>query len=156
MSQYRALSACGKEWVFLREEPFVSESDRAAIQLMSEQAGANIWRDYISGEHLYPELFASDMWVNTQVQTEVPWEARWESDNESLPEEVLEYCSQWGQDTRIYFCCHSDLVFETTWGVFERTWKAFLFLGADLILVGRKKKQALQFKETGFVSLLTR
>lgn len=156
MSQYRSLSESGKEWVFLREEPLVSVEDREAILLMTESAGANIWRDYVSDTHLYPDLFAGDSWVKTNVQADVDWEKRWESNDESFPDGALEFCNNWGDDTRIYFCCHSDLVFETTWGVFCRTWKAFLFLDSDSILIGRKKKQAMQFKENGRLALLMR
>lgn len=156
MSQYRPLSASGKDWVFLREEPFVSADDRASIQLLTETAGANIWRDYVSDTYLYPDLFDKEVWVKTNVQADVDWEKRWESDVPEMPEEALEFCGQWGDDTRIYFCCHSDLVLETTWSVFCRNWKAFLFLDSDGVLIGRKKKQALQFKENGRLSLLVR
>ena len=61
MSQYRPLSASGKDWVFLREEPFVSADDRASIQLLTETAGANIWRDYVSDTYLYPDLFDKEV-----------------------------------------------------------------------------------------------
>jgi len=40
--------------------------------------------------------------------------------------------------------------------VFKRTWKAFLFLDNGPILVGKKKKQALQFHSNGWVNLLLR
>lgn len=156
MSQYRSLAQVGKEWVFRRNEPFVSEEDRAAILLLSEPAGANIWRDYVSADFLFPDQFGSDVWVNTNIQGSAEWETAWESDEEMLPEEVLAHVETWGHDTKVYFCCHSDLVLETTWGVFQRTWKAFLFLDSDAVLIGRKKKQALQFCENGVVSLLLR
>ncbi|MBM6550336.1 DUF2947 family protein [Marinomonas ostreistagni] len=156
MSQYRSLAQVGKEWVFRREEPFVSEDDRAAILLLSEVGGANIWRDYVSADFLFPDQFSREVWVNTHIQDTAEWESTWESDAAALPEAVLEYVGSWGVDTKVYFCCHSDLVLETTWGVFQRAWKAFLFLDSDAILIGRKKKQALQFCENGLVSLLQR
>lgn len=156
MSLYRPLSQVGKEWVFRREEPFVSETDRAAIRVLSEVAGANIWRDYVCADYLFPDQFGSDVWVKTQVEDRVDWEERWESEQEALPELVSKHAETWGDDTKVYFCCHSDLVLETTWGVFQRSWKAFLFLDSDAVLVGRKKKQAFQFCEDGFVSLLQR
>lgn len=156
MSQYRPLSDSGKEWVFRREEPFVSEQDRSQILLLGELAGANIWRDYISDACLYPDLFASDAWVKKNRIADADWETPWESDEPELPAEVIEHCHHWGDDTKIYFCCHADFVIETTWGVFQRTWKAFLFLDSDAVLVGRKKKQALQFCENGDVALLMR
>lgn len=156
MSQYRSLADSGKEWVFRREEPFVTQEDRAAILLMTESAGANIWRDYISDAFLYPDLFSKEMWVTTGKTGEDDWESAWESDEPELPEGVLNHCAHWGGDTKVYFCCHADFVIETTWGVFVRNWKAFLFLDSDAVLVGRKKKQALQFCENGQVTLLMR
>lgn len=156
MSQYRPLSASGKEWVFRRAEPFVSPEDRESILLLTEQAGANIWRDYVSADFLYPDLFNDSVWVNANIQQQVDWELVWESDEESLPDEALAYCGHWGDDTKVYFCCHADLVLETTWGAFKRAWKAFLFLDSDAVLIGRKKKQALQFCADGKLSLLVR
>ena len=153
MSLYRPLSNVGKEWVFRRQEPFVTESDRAGILLLSDVAGANIWRDYVCADFLFPDQFSSDVWVNTQVLERTEWESCWESEQEQdLPESVLEHAGSWGDDTKVYFCCHSDLVLETTWGIFQRSWKAFLFLDSDAILIGRKKKQAFQFCEDGYVS----
>lgn len=156
MSQYRPLSVSGKEWVFRREEPCVSAVDREAILLLGEQAGANIWRDYISADFLYPDLFDEGVWVKVNVQQQVDWESVWESEEETLPEAALLHCQTWGEDTKVYFCCHADLVLETNWGVFQRAWKAFLFLDSDAILVGRKKRQAFQFCESGQLSLLVR
>lgn len=156
MSQYRPLSDSGKEWGFRREEPFVSEQDRAQILLLNPVAGANIWRDYVSDAYLFPDLFADDVWVKANRVGGADWEALWESDESGFPVEALEHCDNWGDDTKIYFCCHADFVIETTWGVFLRTWKAFLFLDSDAILVGRKKKQALQFCANGDVALLVR
>lgn len=154
MSQYRPLSASGKEWVFRREEPKVSEQDRELILLLSESAGANIWRDYVSDVALYPDLLPENSWVKLNVSEVVNWESAWESDSKhTLPDEIVSHCESWGDDTKVYFCCHADLVLETTWGVFARNWKAFLFLDSDSILVGRKKKQALQFLENGQTSL---
>ncbi len=156
MSQYRSLSLSGKEWVFKREEPFVSADDREQIKLLGEVAGANIWRDYVSDSFLYPDLFSGDVWVKNNIVEACEWEQAWESDEDGVPDMMLSHLENWGDDTRVYFCCHADLVLETTWVVFKRAWKAFLFLESDAVLVGKKKKQAIQFCEDGRLTLLVR
>ncbi|TPE48444.1 DUF2947 family protein [Maribrevibacterium harenarium] len=156
MSQYREIEHFPKAWIFRREDPKVTAEDFAQIRLLSETAAANIWRDYISSDHLYPELLDGDHWLTTQACARCGWEARWESDDSVLPEEIIEHLQNWGDDTTVWFCCHSDLCFETTWGVFQRTWKAFLFLDTGPVLLGRKKKQAVQFYSDGTANLSLR
>ncbi|TDO99778.1 DUF2947 domain-containing protein [Marinomonas balearica] len=158
MSNYIPLSSFPKSWVFNRRDPFVSEEDKQEIKWLSESSAADIWRDYVSADHLHPELLKESDWVvdsANEIGREA-WEVRWESDDETLPEFILEHLGNWGEDTKVFYCCSNEIVFETTWGVFKRTWKAFLFLENGPVLIGRKKKQAVQFCTDGFARTLNR
>lgn len=155
---YQLLENFSKYWVFQREDPKISPEDLAQIRLLSEKRAGQIWHDYVSPVHLHPDHFSSTDWPNdkTLKMNSVPWEPEWEGDAPALPSAILEHVSHWGEDTQVFFCCHSELVFELTWGVFKRTWKAFLFLDNGPLLIGRKKKQAVQFYSTGMAHLLVR
>ncbi|MGR0278910.1 DUF2947 family protein [Marinomonas dokdonensis] len=155
---YRPLEEFSKYWIFKRDDPKIDTDDLAAIRLLSEAKAANIWRDYISDGQIHPDHLTEQDWVksDTALQAKLDWEKRWDSDRLELPEESLEHFSAWGEDTLVYFCCHNELVFELPWGVFKRSWKAFLFMDNGPILVGRKKKQAAQFYSNGWMHLLLR
>jgi len=157
---YQALSLFSKSWIFKRQDPKVAPEDLAQIHFLTESKAEQIWRDYISQEQLHPDLFTEQDWPKKTPEgieiNKAQWEKAWDGEAPDLPEEVLAHCNHWGEDTTVYFCCHNEQIFELTWGVFKRTWKAFLFLDNGPILVGKKKKQALQFHSNGWVNLLLR
>ncbi|WP_369921853.1 DUF2947 family protein [Marinomonas polaris] len=157
---YQSLEQFSKSWIFKRNDPKVEPEDLQEIRLLSEQRAGQIWRDYISDEQIHPDHFSDREWLK-KASTQAPdgklqWEKAWDSEQASLPEGILAHFSAWGDDTTVFFCCHNELVFELPWGVFKRTWKAFLFLDNGPLLVGKKKKQAVQFHSNGWVNLLFR
>lgn len=153
---YQSLDSFSKSWIFKREDPKVEPEDLAQIHWLDETRAASVWRDYISEAHIHPDHFDESDWAKQGVLGQVKWESVWESDEADLPELLLEHVAPWGEDTLVFFCCHNELVFEMTWSVFKRTWKAFLFLDNGPVLVAKKKKQAIQFHSTGNASLLSR
>ncbi|MCV2402642.1 DUF2947 domain-containing protein [Marinomonas sp. C2222] len=158
---YQPLETFSKFWIFKRDDPKIEPNDLDGIRLLTEQRANDIWRDYISDEQLHPDKLSDESWLNSSSLmsdevSKVQWEKVWESDREQLPEDFLSHFSAWGEDTKIYFCCHNELIFETTWSIFQRTWKAFLFLDNGPILIGKKKKQAAQFFSSGWCNLLLR
>lgn len=157
---YQPLDSFSKQWIFKRNDPKIDQEDLEKIHLLNEQRASQIWLSYISDEQIHPDHFTDRDWLKkTKSQLEVAktqWEKAWDSEDESLPDDVLAHFSAWGDDTLVFFCCHNELIFELTWGVFKRTWKAFLFLDNGPVLVGKKKKQAAQFHSNGWVHLLLR
>lgn len=157
---YQPLESFSKSWIFKRNDPKVEKEDLEKIHLLSEQRAGQIWRDYISSDQLHPDHFTDQDWLASEsskaTSIKAQWEKAWDSEQAELPEELLAHFANWGEDTTVFFCCHNELVFELSWGVFKRTWKAFLFLDNGPVLVGKKKKQAAQFHSNGWVNLLLR
>jgi len=157
---YQPLESFSKQWIFKRNDPKVEQEDLEKIHILNEQRASQIWLSYISDEQIHPDHFTDRDWLkktNSQLEAaKVQWEKNWDSEKNSLPDDVLAHFSTWGEDTLVFFCCHNELVFELSWGVFKRTWKAFLFLDNGPVLVGKKKKQAAQFHSNGWVNLLLR
>lgn len=155
---YKSLDSFSKSWIFRREDPKVSEQDLAAIRLQDDARSAGTWRDYISDNQLHPDHFTEKDWLeNSDLQiAKIQWEKVWDSASPHLPDELLEHVESWGDDTTVFFCCDSELVFEMPWAVFKRTWKTFLFLDNGPVLVAKKKKQAVQFHSNGMATLLLR
>lgn len=157
---YQSLDQFPKSWIFKRQDPKVMPEDLQAIRLLSEERAAQIWRDYVSDGQVHPDHFTANDWLNKDaakvMDGKLQWEKVWDSEQSALPDAVLEHFASWGEDTTVFFCCHSDVVFELPWGVFQRCWKAFLFLDNGPVLVGKKKKHAAQFHSNGWMNLLLR
>ncbi|WP_191599961.1 DUF2947 family protein [Marinomonas algicola] len=156
--QYSDFNAFKKAWAFKRDDPKIPTEDLEKIRVLSEEFSNNIWRDYVSKEQLHPDHLTPNDWLKMENHQmgRAHWESCWDSEDHSLPDEVLQHVGHWGDDTVVFFCYHSDEVIETTWVVFSRYWKNFLFFDNGPILFGKKKKQAIQFFSNGQCQLLSR
>lgn len=153
-----SLDTFKKAWAFRRQDPKISEVDLQQIKVLPLNEAGNIWRDYVSKEHLHPDHFDEQDWIKQPLQfvAKCFWQKAWESDDASLPKEIQEYLMSWGQETRVYFCYNNEEVIEVVFDVFQRSWKNFLFFDNGPVLLGRKKSQAIQFFSDGSCRLLKR
>lgn len=155
---YQPLDGFAKAWIFKRSDPFIQPEDLAHIKPFSELRANQVWRDYISQERTHPDHLNQKDWSQDPdaIGLNLDWQPRWESDDEPLPDEVLAHLENWQDDNIIYFCYHQDDVIETSYGVFKRSWKNFLFFDNGPLLLGKKKKQAVQFFSDGTCTLLSK
>ncbi len=148
--KYIPLSDYKNAWIFRHSEMTVSEQDLPAIKPLASVAANDVWRNNISKLCLTPEDFSDDDWINDENnwQESARWEEAWESGDPALPELLSEHL-QWTPETTVFYCIDSSAVLETSWDVFQRNWKNFLFFDDDCVLIGRKRKQAVQFHQDG-------
>ena len=155
---YQELDVFEKAWIFKRKDPLVQVEDLAKIHPLLTLSANQVWRDYVSKEQLHPDHFNENDWLK-QAEAKLGdanWEEVWDSDELELPEPIKQHLQNWQAETRVYFCYHSDHVVETTFSVFMRTWKNFLFFDNGPVLIARKKKLAVQFFSNGRCNLLQR
>ena len=147
---YLPIEEYKKIWIFKHQDMLVSDEDLIQIKPLTEARAEQVWSQQISKQNAHPELFDEEDWANkTQTWLETDnWQQLWESDDPSLPE-ILAGHLQWDDSTVIWFCYESEHVLETTWDVFRRNWKNFLFFDDGPLLIGRKRKQVAQFHQTG-------
>lgn len=155
---YQELDSFEKAWIFKRKDPLICAEDLKEIQPLDIPSANQVWRDYISADQLHPDHLTAQDWPKSEAAKHgtVHWESRWDSDDVNLPESILQHVEHWQDETRVYFCYHSEQVVETSFSVFSRAWKNFLFFDNGPILVAKKKKQAIQFFSTGECHLLKR
>lgn len=151
---YLPLTEYKKIWIFKHKDLPVSETDLVQIKPLTAARAEQVWAQQISQQSTHSSHFGADDWVSknqTWLET-VGWQQEWESDDPALPAAVAQHL-QWEDDTLVYFCYESDHVIETTWAVFQRNWKNFLFFDDGPILIGKKRKQVAQFHQTGNVRI---
>lgn len=147
---YLPLAEFKKAWIFRRQDLPISEQDAALIKPMTEQRATTLWKSSISKQVDHPDFFRKGDWpfAITTWQEQGEWEAVWESDEMALPELILEHL-EWDDQTVVYYCNDQQSVIETTWAVFKRCWKNFLFMDDGALLIGKKRKQVVQFFSNG-------
>lgn len=137
-------------WVFRRQDMAVTPDDLAQIRPLTASRSAEVWRGQISPVCLYPSHFGSGDWAGQEKtwKAKDQWQGAWDSESPELPELLAEHI-QWEPNVTVYFCYKHDHVIETSWAVFRRNWKCFLFFDDGPLLVGRKRKEVAQFFEDG-------
>ena len=144
INEYRYL------WFYQHKDMPVPEEDLVQIKPLSAIRASEIWTLNISKDSLDASALAQDDWAN-KADTWLEkgfWQGAWDSDAEALPELLAEFI-QWEGNSIVYFCYAGEHVIETTWDVFSRHWKNFLFLDDGPILIGKKRKEAVQFQQNG-------
>lgn len=141
-------------WVFKHKSLPIAEKDRAKIKPMVKDRAKVLWDSNISKEVDHPDFFSNKDWPGNEASWSGSgiWEGTWNSDHDDLPEEILTHLD-WQDNTTVYFCCNRLYVIETTWAVFKRCWKNFLFMDDGSILIGKKRNEAVQFLSTGYYKL---
>lgn len=151
---YLTVNDLKNAWVFKHKSLPISESDLLKIKPMDTARSAVLWDTFISKQVDHPDFFKKGDWpfdANSWQATE-NWEKQWDKDESGLPQEILEHIT-WDNNTVVYYCVNRTLVLETTWQIFKRCWKNFLFMDDGTLLIGKKRNEALQFMTNGNVKI---
>ncbi|SIS66393.1 DUF2947 domain-containing protein [Neptunomonas antarctica] len=148
LNEYRHL------WFYQHQDMPISADDLSLIKPMTVKRASEIWALNISQDSLDASELAKDDWANQAASWDETgfWQSAWEGDADALPELVDEYIG-WEGNSIVYFCYSGEHVVETTWDIFRKHWKNFLFLDDGPLLIGKKRKEAIQFQQNGSFTL---
>ncbi|MDX2367518.1 MAG: DUF2947 domain-containing protein [Colwellia sp.] len=147
---YIPLEQLKNAWIFKHKSLPISEVDLPKIKPMAKDRANVLWDTFISRQVDHPDFFKKGDWPFDQSswQDQGKWEGIWDSNEESLPE-LIATAIAWDNNTVVYYCSNRDNIIETTWVVFKRCWKNFLFMDDGCILIGKKRKESVQFNSNG-------
>ncbi|MEO2280494.1 DUF2947 family protein [Pseudoalteromonas pernae] len=151
---YLSLDKYAKAWVFRHQELTIPTEQLAHIKPMTPVRSAVLWTTFISRDKDHPDFFTDADWVKQAknfTTEDVFWERAFEN-GDAIPEAILAHLD-WQDNTTVYFCLSKDDVIETRFDVFKAHWQNFMFLADGSFLVGKKRKQVVQFLESGFARL---
>ncbi|WP_028771661.1 DUF2947 domain-containing protein [Shewanella waksmanii] len=147
---YLPLEQYKRKWIFNHKDLPVSEADKALIKPLDQKSSMEVWNKWISNRSSRTEQFTKGDWAakgDAWSETD-HWQSAWDSEDSSMPE-ILQLHFDWLEEAPVYFCYEKYQVIETTWGVFARNWKCFLFFDDGPLLISPKKKQAAIFHQSG-------
>ena len=147
---YIPLTEYRRKWIFNHNEIPVSDDDKNEIKPLTEKSAMLIWNKLISNKSIRPDLISKGDWAarSNSWKKEGLWQSAWDCDEPQLPEPIPESI-EWNDDVIVYFCYEKYQVIETTWEVFKRNWKCFLFFDDGPLLVSAQEKQAIWFQQNG-------
>ncbi|MFT5815613.1 MAG: hypothetical protein ACI9VT_003387 [Psychroserpens sp.] len=148
---YTSIDELKNAWIFKHKSLTISDSDKTKIKPMISTRAKVLWDGAISKQVDHPDFFKKGDWPENAASwlDNGKWENIWDSEACLLPEIILAHL-KWDNNTVVYYCSSRDNVIETTWAVFQRCWKNFLFMDDGAILIGKKRNEAVQFLSTGY------
>jgi hypothetical protein len=147
---YIPLEQLKNAWIFKHKSLPISDANLVKIKPMTKERANVLWDTFISRQVDHPDFFKKGDWPfdNNNWQEQGKWESVWDSDEEQLPELITNHIA-WDNNTVVYYCSNRDNVIETTWAIFKCCWKNFLFMDDGCILIGKKRKESVQFNSNG-------
>ncbi|EPJ55519.1 MAG: hypothetical protein OFPI_03220 [Osedax symbiont Rs2] len=151
---YISLNKYRYAWFFKHRDLPLAEDTLQWIKPLAESSSSQIWHQLISKNVNHPDLFKDDDWPIRQSTWKVKaqWQSQWESEQPNLPKQIEDFID-WEGNTVVYFCYHADNMIETTWEIFAKHWKNFLFLDNGPLLIGKRRNEVIQFHHDGSFSL---
>jgi len=137
-------------WIFRHKSLPLTENVITNIKAMSDLRATTLWDSFISKSADHPDFFKQGDWLVDKKTwlDNGKWESIWESEVPELPQIILDNI-QWDPNTIVYYCISRKQVIETTWDIFKQCWKNFLFVDDGTILIGKKRKEVIQFTANG-------
>jgi hypothetical protein len=147
---YLPLDSLKNAWIFKHKSLPIADTDLLKIKPMSAERANIVWDTFISRQVDHPDFFKKGDWPsdNNNWVEQGKWESIWDSNEDNLPELIQNHLD-WDQNTVVYYCSSRDNVIETSWLIFKRHWKNFLFMDDGPILLGKKRQQVVQFNSNG-------
>ena len=139
-----------RAWIFRHKDLPLEPETKNAIKPYTETVSNQLWNQYISPNANHSSKFEPNDWPNkneTWIE-KGEWQTSWDNESSSLPNLILDNID-WDDNTNVLFFYDSDRVVETTWKAFKLSWKNFLFFDDGPILLGKKRKQVVQFMQNG-------
>ena len=151
---YTPLEQLKNAWIFKHKSLPITEKDLNKIKPMAAARSNILWDTFISRQVDHPDFFKKGDWPfdKSNWLEQGKWEGIWDSNEESLPELITAHI-EWDNNTVVYYCSSRDNVIETTWMIFKRCWKNFLFMDDGSILIGKKRQQVVQFTSNGYFKI---
>jgi len=141
---YISLEKLKNAWIFKHKSLPIKDTDLTKIKPMAKDRANVLWDAFISRQVDHPDFFKKGDWPFNDNN----WHEQGKWEEEDLPELITTHIA-WDNNTVVYYCSNRDNVIETTWAVFKRCWKNFLFMDDGCILVGKKRKESVQFNSNG-------
>jgi hypothetical protein len=99
------------------------------IRPLTEDSAAKLWGDYINADARHPMDLPDDSWPAQLMcaPTVASWQCEWNEGQGTVFAEWLKTMVPWKDPEPVIFTWSRSDSIETTWGVFCRCWRNFLF-----------------------------
>src|SRR5262245_41003799 len=144
-----------RDWNFFHASQPLAPEDRALIRPLEEGSARSLWRELVSADphERHPMLLPHGHWAGNVVACGPDWQQSWPASSPDMVSEFLRARLDWSDDAEVELLWMREEAVQVPWGVFLRTWRAFLFSDEGPFLVRFQSPEFVVFLPCGPVGI---
>ncbi len=140
-------------WMFFHDLQPLAAANRVLIRPLTEESAAALWCELVSADprERHTMLLPAGHWVGNRTAAGPNWQVYW--NDPGRPDDVAEFLRSqidWPDEAEVCFIEMRERAALVPWGVFLRTWRAFLFRDEDPFVVRPGRPEFVVFGPTGY------
>ena len=141
------------DWHFFVKDCPVPDDCLPLIRPFTEEAARAVWCEFIDSDarHSHPMMLTDTSWPVQLLSssTSAHWQDDWNDDSATDFGAWLRRIVTWPDDAPVIFTWASTDSVETTWSVFCRCWRSFLFDDEGPFIWSLQQSDAIRFMPSG-------
>ena len=139
-----------RDWSFFDDAAPVPDADRARIRRLDDASSQSAW-DTIVGQSIPATVVVRDGWLSELSRSGEPfeWQRAWNAADDQWAASNLRPRFPWQDDVPVLFIWRPTWSVLTSFEVFVRDWRAFLFDDEGPLLVSTTHPEVAWFWPTG-------
>lgn len=139
-----------RDWSFFHDAAPVPDADRARIRRLDDPSSQSAW-DTVVGQRIPATVVVRDGWLCELSRSGEPfeWHKAWNAGDNQWAASQLRPHFTWKDDTPVLFIWRPTWSVLTSFEVFVRYWRAFLFDDEGPLLVSMEHPEVAWFWPTG-------
>ncbi|MHA3772289.1 DUF2947 family protein [Verrucomicrobiota bacterium sgz303538] len=139
------------DWCFFVPDYPVPADCLAQIRPIAEESARELWCHFIDSKARHPMMLPDDAWPARLCSSPVSahWQADWNDETATTFNNWLNTTLPWPRELPVIFTWSSSQSVETSWEVFSRCWRNFLFDDEGSFLWSLQRTEAIVFTPCG-------
>lgn len=140
------------DWYFFDPDLALPDTLRSQIMPLEREAAHELWTKFVSPvpHERHPMALPVGHWSDDRDRRCPNWQPSWNNPSDQDPiADFLKSRIQWPDDAEVFFVWGCEYIVKTSWGVFLRTWRSFLFDDEGPFLISLGRPEFVQFGPGG-------
>lgn len=142
-----------RDWPFFAKDCAVPADCLPLVRPLTEDAARAAWCEFVDSDarRSHPALLPTTSWPVQLLSsaTSAHWQVDWNADAAIDFSTWMGGAVSWSQDTSVIFTWSATDAVETTWSVFRRCWRSFLFDDEGPFVWNLHHLDAIRFMPSG-------
>ena len=144
------------DWYFFDPDLLLPDTLRSQIMPLEREAALAFWAEFVSAvpHERHPMALPARHWLDNRDLRGPNWQPSWNNPSDQDPiADFLQGRILWPDDAEVFFVWGHDYIVKTTWGIFLKAWRCFLFDDEGPFLISLGRPEFVQFGPGGSLAI---